>query len=46
MNKLLVLFIVLCIVLYIMYCIIYYVYSIMINIITKQSIMNKLLVFK
>ncbi len=42
MNKLLVLFIVLSIVLYIMYCIIYYVYSI----ITKQSIMNKLLVFK
>ncbi len=30
----------------IMYCIIYYVYSIMISIITKQSIMNKLLVFK
>ncbi len=44
MNKLLVLFIVLCIVLNIMYCIIYYVY-IMISI-TKQSIMNKVLVFK
>ncbi len=29
----------------IMYCIIYYVSSIIISIITKQSIMNKLLVF-
>ncbi len=33
-------------IIYYVYSIIYYVYSIMISIITRQSIMNKLLVFK
>ncbi len=42
MNKLLVLFIVLCIVLNIMYCIIYYVYNIMISIITSGGPLSAL----